>query len=337
MAIRFTALPVLAVAAAFAFAQPADAQTELRFGHANGEGEIAAQLFEDFAASVEERTDGELTIRIFPNEQLGTENELVQQAKAGGVDISAPSMPSASLLVPQLEMPSAPFLWDSWEEAHAMILGDAMQPAFDELAEDHGLIPLTKVWYWGWRNFTFSDTEVREPADMAGLNVRVPEQAVWVAMVESFGASPTPVSFADVYSALQQGVVDGQENPIPTIYNRRFYEVQDYIVMSRHMLQNNMIVMNKARFDSLSNEHQRVLLEEAAKYSAMNTAIQQRLEQEMLDEIEAEGGTTIITDPDRGAFAQALNDADAYTTMAERWGQENFQRLQGAIEELRSR
>ncbi|MFW6028151.1 MAG: TRAP transporter substrate-binding protein [bacterium] len=324
------------VAALMGFAvTTAEAQTQLRFGHANGEGEIAAQLFEDFAASVEERSGGELTIQIFPNEQLGTENELVQQAKAGGVDITAPSMPSASLLVPQLEMPSAPFLWDSWEEAHAMILGEAMQPAFDELAEEHSLIPLTKVWYWGWRNFTFNDSEVRSPADMEGLNVRVPEQAVWVAMVEAFGASPTPIPFTDVYSALQQGIVDGQENPIPTIFNRRFYEVQDYVVMSRHMLQNNMIVMNQDRFEGLSGEHQRILLEEAAKFSAANTAIQQRHEDEMLQEIEDDDGTTVIHDPDRAAFADAMTDA--YASMAERWGPENFERLQAAIQELRGR
>ncbi|WP_366655131.1 TRAP transporter substrate-binding protein [Fodinicurvata sp. EGI_FJ10296] len=332
---RLTAVSAVAAVALLSLSHQADAQTQLRFGHANGEGEIAAQLFQDFADSVAERTDGELTIQIFPNEQLGNENELVEQAKAGGVDITAPSMPSASLLVPSLEMPSAPFLWDSWEEAQATILGDAMQPAFDELADEHDLIPLSKIWYWGWRNFTFSDTEVRSPADMEGLSVRVPEQAVWVAMVEAFGASPTPIAFSDVYSALQQGVVDGQENPIPTIYNRRFYEVQDYLVMSQHMLQNNMILMNQSQFESLSTEHQRILLEEAQKYSAINTAIQQRHEEEMLQEIEEAGGTTVIRDPDRAAFADAMTDA--YASMAERWGPENFERLQASIEELRSR
>jgi TRAP-type transport system periplasmic protein len=335
MLFRLLAAPALATLMAFSFVETTDAQTQLRFGHANGEGEIAAQLFEEFAASVEERTGGEVTIQIFPNEQLGTENELVQQAKAGGIDITAPSLPSASLLVPQLEMPSAPFLWDTWEEAQAMILGEAMQPAFDELAQDHNLIPLTKIWYWGWRNFTFNGTEVRSPADMEGLSVRVPQQAVWVAMVEAFGGSPTPIPFADVYSALQQGVVDGQENPIPTIYNRRFYEVQDYVVMSRHMLQNNMIVMNQNSFDGLSTDHQRILLEEAAKFSAANTAIQQRHENEMLEEIEADEGTTVIHDPDRGAFAEAMSEA--YAGIAERWGTENFERLQSAIQELRGR
>ena len=313
----------------------ATAQTTLRFGHANGEGEIAADLFEEFAERVAARTDGAVTIQIFPNEQLGRENELVQQAKAGAIDITAPSMASASLLVPSLEIPSAPFLWANWEEAQAIIMGEAMQPSFDELAAEHNLRPLSKIWYWGWRNFTFAGHEVRGPADMAGLRVRVPEQPVWIGMVQAFGASPTPVAFSDVYSALQQGVVDGQENPIPTIYTRRFYEVQDYVVMSRHMLQNNMLLINSTSFDNLEHEHQLVLLEEAAKVSALNTSIQQRREQQMLDEIDADPDTTVIYDVDREAFAALM--VDAYPAMAERWGKDNFDRVVEAIEVLRGR
>lgn len=330
-----TGLGIAAVTAlASLLATMAPAQT-LRFGHANGEGEIAASLFEEFAERVGERTEGAVTIQVFPNEQLGNENELVQQAKAGAIDITAPSMPSASLLVPALEIPSAPFLWSNWEEAQAIIMGDAMQPVFDELEAEHNLRPLSKILYWGWRNFTFAGHEVRSPADMQGLRVRVPEQRVWIGMVEAFGASPTPVAFSDVYSALQQGVVDGQENPIPTIYTRRFYEVQDYLVMSRHMLQNNLILINTASFESLAPEHQLVLLEEAQRISALNTAIQQRREREMLAEIAASGGTTVIEDPDRDAFAALM--VDAYPTMAEVWGPERFEAVQAAIEELRAR
>ncbi len=313
----------------------AAAQTTLRFGHANIEGEIAAALFDEFAERVAERTDGALRVQVFPNEQLGRENELVQQAKAGAIDITAPSMASASLLVPALEIPSAPFLWNDWEEAQAIIMSDAMQPVFDELAEEHDLRPLSKVWYWGWRNFTFGATPVRSPADMQGLRVRVPEQPVWIGMVEAFGAAPTPIPFSDVFSALQQGVVDGQENPIPTIMGRRFFEVQDYVVMSRHMLQNNMMLINKTRFDSLPHDQQLVLLEEAQRVSALNTSIQQRREREMLQAIDEDPGTTVIYDVDRDAFAALM--VDAYPTMAERWGADRFAVVQTAIEVLRDR
>ncbi len=327
-------LSAAAAAVIVAAAFDAAAQT-LRFGHANGEGEIAAELFEEFAERVGARTEGAVTIQIFPNEQLGNENELVQQAKAGAIDITAPSMPSASLLVPALEIPSAPFLWSNWEEAQAIIMSDAMQPAFDELAEQHDLRPLSKIWYWGWRNFTFAGHEVRGPDDMAGLRVRVPEQPAWIGMVQAFGASPTPIAFSDVYSALQQGVVDGQENPIPTIYTRRFFEVQDYVVMSQHMLQNNMMLINTNSFAGLDHDYQLVLLEEAARVSALNTSIQQRREQQMLDEIDADANTTVIYDVDRDAFAELM--VDAYPTMAERWGRDNFDRVVDAIEVLRQR
>jgi TRAP-type transport system periplasmic protein len=312
----------------------AEAQT-LRFGHANGEGEIAAALFTEFAERVGERTNGELTVRVFPNEQLGKEVELVQQVKAGALDISAPSMAAASTLVPSLEMPSAPFLWDNWEEAQAVILSDGMEPAFDELAEQHDILPLSKVWYWGWRNLTTLDTPVRTPADLQGLKIRVPESPVWVEMVRAFGAAPTPVPFSEVYSALQQKVVDGQENPIPTIFTRRFYEVQGYVVMTRHMLQNNMMVINKSRFEGLEPAHQLVLIQEAQRVSALNTAIQQRLESEMLEAIREAGNTEVIEDPDREAFAALMDEV--YPRMADRWGQENFARLQEAITELRQR
>lgn len=311
------------------------AATTLRFAHANNTGEIATDLFAEFAQRVGERSNGEITIQVFPGEQLGKEVELVQQAKAGAIDITAPSMPAASTLVPSLEMPSAPFLWRDWNEAQAVILSDAMQPAFDELAEQHDIVPLTKIWYWGWRNFTLLETEVREPADMKDLKLRVPESPVWVEMVRAFGGAPTPIPFSEVYSALQQKVVDGQENPIPTIYSRKFYEVQGVLSMTRHMLQNNMIVMNKTSFEALSPELQRILLEEAQKASALNTFIQQGREKAMLEEIRASGRVTVVDEPDRAAFGAMMKDA--YPKMAERWGQENFKRLQDAVAALRAR
>jgi hypothetical protein len=106
---------------------------------------------------------------------------------------------------------------------------------------------------------------VRKPEDMAGLKIRVPESPVWVEMVRGFGASPTPIPFGEVYTALQQKTVDGQENPIPTIYSRKFYEVQGYLTMSRHMLQNNTIIMNKNSLAKLSPE-QKILLRKRRRF-----------------------------------------------------------------------
>jgi len=177
-----------------AVATPAAAQT-LRFGHANSPGEVAHDLFNELAERVNKRTNGAVTIRVFPSEQLGKEADLVQQIKSGALDISAPSMPVMSSLVPAMEMASGPFLWRDWKEADAVIRGAAFDPLYDELAAKHNIVPLTRIFYWGWRNFTFTDREVRKPEDMAGLKIRVPESPIWVEMVRAFGAAPTPIPF----------------------------------------------------------------------------------------------------------------------------------------------
>ena len=221
------------------------AQTTLRFGHANNPGEVAHDLYQEFAENVTKKSGGQLTIRVFPSEQLGKEVDLLQQLKSGALDISTPSMPTLNSMVPAFEIPSAPFLWRDWKEAEAIIRGPAMEPVWNELRDKHNIVPLSKIWYWGWRNFTFTNREVRKPEEMAGLKVRVPESPIWVEMVRGFGAAPTPIPFGEVYTALQQKTVDGQENPIPTIYSRKFYEVQGVLSMTRHMLQNNTLLINK--------------------------------------------------------------------------------------------
>ena len=127
---------------------------------------------------------------------------------------------------------------------------------------------LSKIWYWGWRNLTTGTKAVSKPEDLAGLKIRVPESPVWVEMIRAMGAAPTPIPFGEVYTALQQKTVDGQENPIPTIYSRKFYEVQAHLSMTRHMLQNNTMVINKRSFEKLTPEQQKIVLDEAAAVSA---------------------------------------------------------------------
>ncbi len=326
-------LAAMALLAAI-LAEPAAAQS-LRFGHANTTAEIAGELFQEFADRVGKKTGGAVTIRVFPAEQLGKEVDLFKQVKEGALDMSAPSMAAASNLVPALEIASAPFLWKDWYEAEAIIRSEAFDPIFDELRDKHSIVPVTRVWYWGWRNMTTYDREVRKPEDLAGLKIRVPESPVWVEMIKSFQASPTPVPFGEVYTALQQRTVDGQENPIPTIFARKFYEVQGYVAMTRHMLQNNMIVINKDSLDRLKPEHREILIGEAVRASAMNTYLQQKREISMLEEIRKSGRSKIIEDVDREAFAAKAKTVT--TAMEGRWGKANVDRVVAAIEAARKR
>jgi tripartite ATP-independent transporter DctP family solute receptor len=310
------------------------AQTVLRFGHANSPGEVAHDLYKEFADNVTKKSGGQLTVRVFPSEQLGKEVDLLQQLKSGALDISSPSMPTLNSMVPAFEMPSAPFLWKDWKEAEAVIRGPAMEPIWTELKDKHNIVPLTKIWYWGWRNFTFGTKEVRKPEDMAGLKVRVPESPIWVEMVRGFGAAPTPIPFGEVYTALQQKTVDGQENPIPTIFSRKFYEVQGVLSMSRHMLQNNTILINKSSMEKLKPELQKLLIDEAAAASAKNSVMQQALEVSMLEDIRKSGKTRIIDNPDRDAFAAKM--VPVYVRLESRWGTDNWKRVRAEIDRMRS-
>jgi tripartite ATP-independent transporter DctP family solute receptor len=306
------------------------AGTTLRFGHANNNGEIATDLFQEFADKVTQRTKGEVTIKVFPAEQLGKENDLIQQVKSGALDISAPSMPSLSSLVPALEIASAPFLWTDWAQAEKVITGPAFQPQFDDLRDKHNVLMLSKIWYWGWRNLTTGTRAVKRPEDMAGLKIRVPESPVWVEMIRAMGAAATPIPFGEVYTALQQKTVDGQENPIPTIYSRKFYEVQAHLTMTRHMLQNNTMIVNKRSFEKLSPELQKLVLEEAAAASVKNSKLQQEREGSMLEEIRKSGKTTIVDNPDRAAFAAKM--PPALKNLEARWGAANLKRVIAAVE-----
>lgn len=313
----------------------ASAATTLRFGHANSPGEIAHDLFNEFAERVTKRTSGEVTVRVFPSEQLGKEADLTQQVKSGALDLSAPSLPVLSSLVPGLEIASAPFIWGDWQEAETVIRGPAFEPLFNELRDKHNIAMLSKIWYWGWRNFTFSTREVTKPEDMAGLKIRVPESPVWVEMVKALGAAPTPIPFGEVYTALQQKTVDGQENPIPTIFARKFYEVQGFLTMSRHMLQNNTIIINRRSLERLTPEQQKILMEEAAAVSVKNTQAQQGREQSMLEDIRKSGKTKVIDKPDRAAFAARMDPV--YKNLEGRWGAENLKRVSGAIDAFRKK
>lgn len=322
-------LAASAIAALTLVPSAATAATTLRFGHVNNTGELATELYQEFADKVGARTKGEVTIRVFPAEQLGKEVDLIQQVKSGALDISSPSMAALSNLAPALEIASAPFLWADWAQAQKVISGPAFQPIFDELAAKHNVLMLSKIWYWGWRNMTTGNKAINKPDDMAGLKIRVPESPVWVEMIKAMGASPTPIPFGEVYMALQMKVVDGQENPIPTIYTRKFYEVQPHLSMTRHMLQNNTVIINKRSLEKLSPELQKVLYEEIAALSDKNSKVQQEREASMLEEIRKTGKTAIVDKPDRAAFSAKM--APAYKALEARWGADNLQRIRAAV------
>lgn len=309
------------------------AATTLRLAHTFNPGEASYELLDTLGDLAEERSNGELKIQVFPSEQLGSEVQLLQQSKNGSIDIVVPGYSGASTLLPAMEISNAPFIFESWEEARHILEGEAYQPIFDDLKEQHNLIPLAKTWYWGWRNLTFNGAEVHSVDDMQGLKIRVPESPAWVEMMKAFDASPTPIPFSEVYLALQQGTVDGQENPIPTIYSRKFYEVQDQLVMSKHMLQSQVVLMNAQKFESLSSNNQAILSKLIQELAQKNYELQTGREESMLEELRSSGEINVIEDIDRSSFQVAA--VQARENLVDRWGEEDYRRIVTAIENYR--
>lgn len=308
--------------------------TTLRLAHTFNPGEASYEILQKLSDTVAKKSDGDLKVQVYPSEQLGSEVQLLQQAKNGSIDIVVPGYSGASTLVPGLEISNAPFMFQSWEEAKYVIEGDAYAPMFDELKANSNLIPISKTWYWGWRNLTLNGKPIHKAEDLKGLKIRVPESPIWVEMIKSFNGSPSPIPFSEVYLALQQGTVDGQENPIPTIYSRKFYEVQDQLIMTKHMLQSQVVLMNSHRWDSLSESEKRILKEAFQEAAQENYALQTSRENSMLQELKDSGEINVVTDIDRASFEEAASAGRQ--NLVDRWGKENYMRVLDSIKQYRN-
>ncbi|WP_111497551.1 MULTISPECIES: DctP family TRAP transporter solute-binding subunit [Marinobacter] len=289
----------------------ADTEIELSFGHVDpqewttSKKGAAAKVFKDM---VEGQTGGRIAVNVYPSSQLGGEMDMLQTAQEGVLSMVMASgsftqlCPEASVLnIPYL-FPSAPVAWD-------VLDGPFGQALSDHCLEETGLRILA-YGETGFRNFTNSKRPVAEPKDLDGLKIRVMTTPLFVEMVRALGAEPTPIAWPEVPSALATGVVDGQENPIGTIYNMKFYQMQDYLTLDGHVYGTDFLVINDDLFQSLSAEDQRLVRNAARTAGLVGRAIQQVNSAEGLARLSDEGMT--ITTPTReqlGKFQQAAQPA----------------------------
>lgn len=299
----------------------------IRFHMSTGPDQPATLAAERFAAAVEERSDGRIDVSVYPSEQLGGEPDAMQNVRIGGIQMAFMSPGAIGNLLPDFLILNGPFLWEDWETAKAVLNGPFGQGMFDKLKTESGIRVLDPLWYWGWREMT-ADRAIRTPADLDGLKMRSPNIPIFVEMFRALGANPTTVNFQEIYSALQQGVVDGQENPIPAIWSQRFFEVNPYISMTNHILQTNVIIVNDMWFQSLPDDLKTIIEEEIVAAGQYNTELQMKAENDLVAKITDAGGT-IVEDVDRAAF-RAKTDK-VYEALSQDWTPGLYQSLQDAI------
>ena len=267
------------VAVATAMAVPAMAETRLKLGHvANTEHPIhhAAVTFARVAADL---SDGELNVRVFPSSQLGKAKEALEGLQLGTIDISMDSIGSLSSFHPVAGVESMPYLFRDADHYMQVWNGPVGQEIKDLIAKEANFRVMGHL-YRGSRELT-SNKEIRSIEDLPGLKIRVTPIKERLETWKAFGAAPTPMAWSEVFTALQQGVIEAQENPIAAIYAEKLAEVQKYLILTSHMANGFTFVLNAEKFDAMPKEHQIALrgaaLAAAAEFRATVKANRARL------------------------------------------------------------
>ena len=302
---------------------PASAETVIKLGNVQPPAMIVQKGLQRFADLVAERTGGELKVEIFPASQLGTEQEILEGVQLGTIHMFEGSAGAAGRFLPALEAFAHPFLWRNLDHMLAVARGEIGQELSQRLIDEHGIRILDMGWLFGQRHLTTASTPVYTPEDMKGLKIRVQPTTIYLEMIKAMGANPTPIDWKEVYLSLQTGVVDGQENPVGVIYSAKLYEVQDYLMLTGHITQNQVVIINEPFFQSLAPEHQRVLREAIIEAGDYQNALIEQGAAEDLEKLTAAGMT--VVKPDIEAFRAAT--ANIYKLFEDQWGEGLFERM----------
>jgi len=257
MTVRFTIVAALAAT----ISTHAYAQTELKLGHVGEPGSLIGAAADEFAKRANEKLGGKFKVVTYGSSQLGGDEELLQKLKLGTVDMAEPStvMSSEADIFGVFEMPYLVKNREHMKRIEKELFWSKMEPA----AEKKGL-KLLAVWENGFRHITNNKRPIVTPADLQGIKLRVPEGKWRVKMFQAYGANPSPMKFSEVFTALQTGVMDGEENPLTQIYSAKFQEVQKYLSLSGHVYTPAYLTVGMKRFDGLPADARKVL-EDTAK------------------------------------------------------------------------
>ncbi len=292
---------LLGALAACLFATPAVlAQTEIKFGHVGEPGSLFAASAEEFARRANAKLGDKAKVVVYGSSQLGGDKELVQKLKLGTVDMALPStvMTSESDLFGVFEMP---YLVKDRKHM-GRIEKEVFWPTIAPTVEKKGL-KVIAVWENGYRHITNSKRPINTPEDLKGIKLRVPEGKWRVKMFQAYGANPSPMKFSEVFTALQTGVMDGQENPFTQITSAKFQEVQKFISLTGHVYTPAYVTVGAKKWAALPADVRKVLEDTAKETQAWVYETAEKGDKELLDKILAAGVKSNV--PNKDAFVAA--------------------------------
>lgn len=307
---------------AIALAAPVFAKTVLKLGHIAEPSHPYAQGADYFAKLVAEKSGGDLEIQIFPSSQLGNQKELTEGLIYGTIDMALTGTAALGQFQPKISLFDLPFLFKNRDHAYRAL--DSVGMDLGKELEPHG-IKLLGFMENGIRHLTNNVRPIKTPADMAGLKIRVMPNKIYIATMKALGASPTPMAFSELYSALQQGTVDGQENPSAHIYTKHFYEVQKYASLTAHAYSAEPMLISMATWERLTDKQKTVIQESAVEAIAWQRKLSAKEDQDYWDKIKATGKMQVIT-VDRELFKTAT--LPVWKEFAKTVGQDNIDKVE---------
>jgi tripartite ATP-independent transporter DctP family solute receptor len=302
----------------------------MRFAHFGAEDHPSNVAAKQFAERVASRTDGEIKINIFPNNVLGGPPEQAQQIKLGTIDMGLPTQGQLDKYDTAFAAVMLPFIWDSPQHAFRVLDGPAMA-WLAPLAEKQGFI-LLHNWEYGFRNVTNNVHPINAPGDVKGLKLRTPPELQIQASMEALGATVQAIAFPELYLALSQRVVDGEENPIAVIYFNKFYEVQKHLALTRHIYNNMIHTVSAATWARLTPGQQAIFREESASAGELMRKLIADQEDDQIKKIEAAG--MAVTRPDLAPFRALMGPA--YERIAAYAGADNVKKFREMADQGRT-
>lgn len=298
---------VLACCFFFGFSCPAGAKMTLKLGLVAPQAHPETKANEAFAEYVKKQTKGEITIDVFPMAQLGAERSMVEQVQGGTLDMMDCTTAVLSNFVPEVSLFDLPFLWPSRGVAYSAMGDSEFFKIFADAFPKKGFVAIG----YGeneMRDLTTIKKQVRTPDDVKGLKIRVMEAPVYLETWRVLGASPVPMPFPEIYNALQQGVIDAQENPILTSILMKFTEVCPYATITNYVLTECFKIVNADIWAQLTPEQQQIFRDGAAMASKMNREIGMKMLVDELEKLEKKGKVKItrLTEEERMAFYEKV-------------------------------
>ena len=276
-----------------AFANADDEATYvIKLCHEQVDGDPIDEGCDKWAELVDEATDGAVKIEVYPSSQLGVKADLIEMMLMGQNVCTIADGSYLMDYVPDFGVVMGPFLFTDWDAMYKITASDWWAEQAD-LLRDEGLEIISTNWIYGERQLMTTEP-VTSLADMQGMKIRVPNNDISVTMFNNLGAASTPLALSDVYTSLQQGVVDGVENPLTTLYNNAFQEVCKNVTMTNHQMTFSNFIVGTDFWSTLPEEYQQIVLDCGAEAAEYNNELYQEVSQEMQDALE-EAGCTIYT------------------------------------------